>query len=73
MKKFFIFFSILAVLTVAFVLIVSNRRTTPWDEWVRQNVSPPAIQENNPTVADEGITYEKETELALEKESGIDT
>lgn len=71
MKKFFIFFSILAVLTVAFVLIVSNRRTTPWDEWVRQNVSPPAIQENNPTVADEGITPKKETKLALEKKAEL--
>ncbi len=69
MKKIFIFFSILAVLTVAFILIVFNRRSTPWDEWVQQNVPPPAIQEDNPTVADEGITHEKETELALEKKA----
>ncbi len=71
MKKFLIFFSILAVLTVAFILIVSNRRSTPWDEWVRQNAPPPAIQVNNPTVEDEGITHEKETELVLEKKSEL--
>lgn len=71
MKKFFIFFSILAVLTVAFILIVSNRRSTPWVEWVRQNVPLSAIQVNNPTVADEDITLKKETELALEKETEL--
>lgn len=71
MKKFFIFFSILTVLAVAFILIVSNRRSTPWDKWVQQNVPPPAIQVNNPPVADEGITHEKETELALEKKAEL--
>ncbi len=64
MKKFLIICGLLTVLAVAFIMIISNRRSEPWDEWVRRNVPPPAVEGDNPSVAVEGVTPEKETGLA---------
>ncbi|MCE2399968.1 hypothetical protein J4G08_03675 [Candidatus Poribacteria bacterium] len=74
MKKILIIFSILTVFAVVFI-IISNRRSEPWDEWVRRNVPPPAVQQNSPA-AIEGVTHEvtheKETELEPEWEKWVD-
>ena len=71
MKKYIIIFSVLTILTVVFI-IISNRRSEPWDEWVRRHVPPPAVQESSPTVAIEGVTHEKEPELEPEWEKWVD-
>lgn len=64
MKKFLIIGSLLLVFSVVFV-ILSTRRYEPWDEWVRRNVPPPAVDQNSSAVAIESVTPEKETGLTL--------
>lgn len=38
MKKLLIIFSLMTVLAVAFIFIVSTRRTISWEEWVNDNI-----------------------------------